>query len=173
MRTVAGALAAVLLVVAPPAAAKVFQTGYLRFQIPDDWACALEGAEWVCQRRDKKVSSESIIIIAAKLRGDQDTLASYLEHLRTPRRWTNIDGGTVVSRVLSSQIRTINGHSWVDAIHHESEVPGFRTRYCATVISDIGVVATFSVRATLYERYLPAFEAMLMSLEATPREGGN
>ncbi|MBG09504.1 MAG: hypothetical protein CME68_12150, partial [Halobacteriovoraceae bacterium] len=54
--------------------AKKFATKYCEFELPPGWECVLEGLEWVCQSSSKERKKEAIIILAAKLRGSQDSL---------------------------------------------------------------------------------------------------
>ena len=54
--------------------AKSFTSQYCEFELPPGWECALEGTEWVCQSSNKDRKKEAIIILAAKIRGSQDSL---------------------------------------------------------------------------------------------------
>jgi hypothetical protein len=45
-----------------------------------------------------------------------------------------------------------------------SEVPGFYTRYLATVKEDLGVAVTFSVTKDLYSTYQPIIDKMVSTL---------
>lgn len=60
----------------------------------------------------------------------------------------------------------------MDALHLESEIPGFYTRYLATVKDGIGVLVTYSVSKNKYQEYAPQFEELVKSLKAFRREGG-
>lgn len=141
-----GFVALVGLAAAQPTNAKEFKNQYITFELPLGWECNLEGSDWVCQRTDPATRRDSIIVMTAKLQGEQDSLPQYLAYLKKPRVWTGLDGGTVTSKVLYARLRTINGVEYVDAQHEESELPGFVTRYLATVRSDIAVLVTYSVR---------------------------
>ena len=54
--------------------AKIFTSHYCQFELPAKWECALEGTEWVCQSVVEDRKREAIIILAAKIRGKQDSL---------------------------------------------------------------------------------------------------
>jgi LPXTG-motif cell wall-anchored protein len=58
----------------------------------------------------------------------------------------------------------INDHQWVDALHLASEVPGFYTRYLATVKEDLGVAVTFSVGKDQYSAYQPVMDKLASTL---------
>jgi len=65
----------------------------------------------------------------------------------------------------------INNHAWVDSLHLESEIPGFYTRYLATVKSDIGVLVTYSINKSKYQQYLEDFDNMVKTLKVFRKPG--
>lgn len=142
-----------------------FHNQFVEFTLPAGWTCQLEDAEWVCQGTDPLNRREAIIVLAAKLKGDQDTLATYADYLKGPRRYSDPKGQEIVSRVKFVRERQVNGYTWIDALHEDSEIPGFLTRYFATVRDDIGVLVTYSVRRDRYMARTPEFEAMVSSLK--------
>ncbi len=150
-----------------------FANQFVEFELPPNWVCLLEGAEWVCQnQQDAAKKKDAIIILAAKIQGDQDTLDQYTAYLKNPKVWSSPQGKSMTSQVKYSQGKTIQDHPWVDALHLESEIPGFYTRYLATVKDGIGILVTYSVNKNKYQEYAPLFEAMVKSLKAFRREGG-
>lgn len=144
--------------------AKRFTSQYCEFELPADWECALEGSEWVCQSTNKDRMKEAIIIMAAKIRGADDSLDKYQDHLKKQKTFKLPGGGTQVSEKKWAKLTTINSHRWIDALHFASEVPGFYTRYLATVKEDIGVVITFSMGKDHYQAYQGVFDKMIASL---------
>jgi hypothetical protein len=66
----------------------------------------------------------------------------------------------------------VNGHPWVDALHLESEIPGFFTRYFATIKDDIGVLVTYSVAKSKYADYRKDFDNMINTLKVFRKAGG-
>ena len=62
--------------------AKKFSSKYCEFELPPGWECALEGTEYVCQSENADRKKESIIILAAKIRGEQDNLDEYMTYLK-------------------------------------------------------------------------------------------
>ena len=149
-----------------------FANQFVEFQLPANWQCSLEGAEWVCQNADGAKKREAIIILAAKLRGDQDSLEAYIDYLKKPKIWTSIDGRTVQSEARYARPSEINGHGWIDSLHLESEIPGFYTRYLATVKLDIGVLVTYSVQKDKYAEYRNDFENLVKTLKVFRKAGG-
>lgn len=158
----------------PSAHAKRFTSQYCEFELPMGWECALEGTEWVCQSDNKERQREAIIILAAKIRGDQDSLDHYQAHLRQTKTFMLPGGKTQVSEPKYARIweSTNDKHPWVDALHLASEVPGFFTRYLATTKEDLGVAVTFSVAKDHYDSYQDVFQAVIDSLRVFRRSSG-
>lgn len=146
------------------AEAKRFTTKYCEFELPSGWECALEGSEWVCQSENAERKKESIIILAAKTRGEQDNLDEYMAYLKKVKEYNLPGGKKQVSEPKSTKLNRINEHQWVDALHLASEVPGFYTRYLATVKEDLGVAVTFSVTKDLYTTYQPIIDKLVSTL---------
>ncbi|MBT4792635.1 MAG: hypothetical protein HON90_13765 [Halobacteriovoraceae bacterium] len=144
--------------------AKRFANGYAEFELPAGWTCIIEGSEWVCQSEDKDRKKEAIIILAAKKRGAQDTLGEYQAYLKQTKTYQLPGAKMQRSEPKTVQTNKINGQTWVDALHLASEVPGFYTRYLATVKADIGVAVTFSVTKSLYNAYKGIFDNVIASM---------
>ncbi len=166
MRSLKTLLFTTVLTLAMPALihAKTFSSQFSEFELPTGWECALEGSEWVCQSEDKDRKKEAIIILAAKYRGEQDSLDQYQAYLKAPKTFTLPGGKTQISEPKSVTIKTINDQRWVDALHLASEVPGFYTRYLATVKDNLGIAVTFSVAKDHYDAYQDIFEKVVATL---------
>lgn len=145
--------------------AKTFSSQFSEFELPTGWDCALEGTEWVCQSDDKDRKKEAIIILAAKYRGEQDSLDQYQAYLKQPKSFNLPGGKTQISEAKSVIVKKINGQLWVDALHLASEVPGFYTRYLATVKDNLGIAVTFSVAKDHYDAYQDIFEKVVATLK--------
>ncbi len=144
--------------------AKRFSSKYCEFELPPGWDCALEGTEYVCQSENADRKKESIIILAAKIRGETDSLDEYMAYLKKPKEYALPGGKRQISEAKSTKLSSINDHQWVDAIHLASEVPGFYTRYLATVKEDLGVAVTFSVGKDHWAEYQPIMEKLASTL---------
>lgn len=144
--------------------AKIFSNQYIQFDLPPGWECALEGSEWVCQSENDDRKREAIIIMAAKIRGEQDSLEKYQAYLNQTKTYSLPGGSSQVSEPRYVKMTQITDHPWIDALHLASEVPGFYTRYLATVKSDLGVAVTFSVVKDLYAKYQPIFDKIISSM---------
>jgi hypothetical protein len=155
-----------------PASAKRFTSQYCEFELPPGWECALEGTEWVCQSSNKDRKKEAIIILAAKIRGSQDSLSQYQAYLKKAKTFTLPGGKTQVSEGKYTKVNRIHGQAWVDSLHMASEVPGFYTRYMATVKEDLGIAVTFSVAKDHYDSYQHLFEKIIQTLKVFRQKKG-
>lgn len=144
--------------------AKRFSSKYCEFELPPGWECALEGTEYVCQSENADRKKESIIILAAKIRGEQDGLDQYMAYLKKSKEYSLPGGKKQISEPKSTKMSKVNDHQWVDALHLASEVPGFYTRYLATVKEDLGVAVTFSVAKDQYAAYQPVMDKLVSTL---------
>ena len=144
--------------------AKRFSSKYCEFELPSGWECALEGSEYVCQSENADRKKESIIILAAKIRGEQDSLDEYMAYLKRAKEYNLPGGKKQISEPKNVKMTSISEQQWVDALHLASEVPGFYTRYLATVKEDLGVAVTFSVTKDLYSTYQPIIDKLVSTL---------
>ena len=153
-----------LLTVSFAAIAKRFANQYIEFDMPNTWECVLEGAEWVCQSTNTARKKEAIIIFAAKNRGPKDSIEEYQAYLKEAKNFMLPGGQALVSEPKYAKAVDVNGHRWIDALHMASEIPGFYTRYMATVKEDLGVVVTFSVSRDAYTTYKSVFDKIIASI---------
>lgn len=149
-----------------------FASQFTEFTLPPKWACSLEGAEWVCQNSDEEKRKEAIIVLAAKLKGPQDSLEQYKAYLETPKQYESVFKKPVTSEPKFATTIDVNGHPWVDSLHSDSEIPGYFTRYFATVKEDIGVLITFSVVKEKYDVYQEDIQNLLKTLKVFRKLGG-
>jgi hypothetical protein len=148
-----------------------FANQFVEFELPPQWQCNLEGAEWVCQSLDEQKKRDAIIVLAAKLKGDQDSLDQYLAYLKNPKTYNSIKNTAVTSQPKYAKNIQIGDHPWVDSLHLASEIPDFYTRYLATVKNDIGVLVTYSINKNKYAEYQPQFETMVNTLKVFRKAG--
>lgn len=161
-----------VLMLSPQAHAIKFSNQFTEFELPAKWQCALEGAEWVCQSLDETKKRDAIIILAAKIKGELDTLERYQQYLTGPRIFTAPNGASIKSTPKTTKTSQINNQPWVDSLHAESEIPGFYTRYLATVKQDIAVLVTYSINKNKYNEYQTQFDEMVKSLKVFRKAGG-
>lgn len=153
--------------------AKSFSNQFVEFQLPEKWECQLDGTEWVCQSTDEQKKRDAIIVLAAKIKkAGMDELDIYKKHLSQKQVYQSLSGETIESEPRYVKDLDISGHTWVDSLHLQSEIPDFYTRYLATVEADLGILVTFSVRKDKYDEYAPDIENMVRSLRAFRKPGG-
>ncbi len=165
-------IASFALAIIPSAFAEKFANQFTEFELPPSWACQLEGAEWVCQSTNELKKKEAIIVLAAKLKGDADSIDQYLKYLNSVKTFTAPNGKPMKSNPRKTTTTNLNGQIWADSLHLESEIPGFFTRYLATVKDDIAVLITYSVAKEKYQSYVPEFENMVRTLKVFRKPGG-
>jgi hypothetical protein len=153
--------------------AKVFRNAYISFELPDTWKCNLEQTEWVCRSEQNKESKEAIIILTAKEVGPTDSIPLYQAHLDAPISVMSKSGPLTSKVVYKSKQETINDQLWVDALHMNSEVPNYFTRYVAAIKKNIAVLVTFSAHKQYYTKYSQDFFKAVMSMRiiASPNLG--
>lgn len=160
------------LLISTQAQAAKFANQFTEFELPVGWTCSLEGAEWVCQSTNDKKKKEAIIVLAAKLKGDQDSIDQYLTYLKGVKTFTSVAGKPMKSEPKYAKTVKLNEHPWVDSLHLESEIPGFFTRYLATIKDDIGVLVTYSISKAKYQDYVQSFETLVRTLKVFRKPGG-
>jgi hypothetical protein len=149
-----------------------FANQFTEFELPPQWQCSLEGAEWVCQSTNESKKKDAIIVLAAKLKGDQDSLDQYLTYLKAVKSYNSVQGKPIKSDPKYAKTVNLNGQAWVDSIHQDSEIPGFTTRYLATVKDGIGVLITYSINKSKYQEYLGDFDNLVRTLKVFVKTGG-
>ncbi len=145
--------------------AKKFATSYVSFDLLNNWHCHPEGTEWICTNKlNRKKASEAMIILTAKQKGPPDSLAQYINHLKSPRVSKSSRGRSFTSKVFHTKQRNINQHMWVDGFHQGSEVPAYYTRYLVTTKGSLAILVTYSAHKNHYKKYASDFAASINSL---------
>ena len=144
-------------------------TAYVTFDHPDGWKCELSQGVWICQSSVETDRKESVVLSIATMASEWDTLENYEKYLKESRPIQDEDGNTLMSKVSYSRKRNINGVNWVDSLQFNSELPGFWSRYLATVhttgSTKLAILITYIVSEERYKTLAPAFERMVSSLK--------
>jgi LPXTG-motif cell wall-anchored protein len=148
----------------PVQAAKKFSNTYIEFSIPDSWSCKEEGGQHVCQPINPEQRKEAIVVMAAKYKGPEDELKNYMSKLNEKREVKDVKGKVYTSKNQYTKWNSLLGTVWVDSQNEDSEVPGFITRYLATVQKGVGIVVTFSAHKSKFSQYSSDFYQMINSL---------
>lgn len=143
-----------------------FSTAYINFALPDNWVCYLEQTEYVCRSKKENESKEAIIIFTAKQKGPTDSINQYVEHLSAPKQFINEKNQKFLSSVtLKPKLVNFNNTQWVDALHFNSEVLNYYTRYLATVKDNIAIIVTFTAHKDVYTKYQSLFNLSVATLK--------
>ncbi|HXP70765.1 MAG TPA: hypothetical protein VOA88_15895 [Candidatus Dormibacteraeota bacterium] len=150
------------LICVSPTPAEIFQSQFLRFQLPDGWHCHLEDDVFVCYPPlPKGHKAPTIIILAAKIAGDDDTLPGYMAYLRKNRSVTGASS-LVEGPKIADDIGKVK---WVEATHFESEIPEFYTTYLATTWNGLSILVTFSGHKSVFPRFRDLILSCINSME--------
>lgn len=144
--------------------AKLFRNSYISFELPPNWDCQLEATEWVCRSQFNDQSREAIIILTAKEKGPSDTFPEYEKHLKEPRQVITGPGKSERSVVQHVKAVSINDQQWIDGWHLSSEIPGYYTRYLATIKKNIAILVTFTAHKKHYTKYSRDFFKAIQSM---------
>lgn len=148
------------------ALAKPFKSQFISLQLPPNWDCKQEELDWVCQPDNLAERAEAILVIVTKATNDiDDTFEKYEQVLSQSRPMRDLLGNSYKSKVNYVRSRDIKGQKWVDSLHLGSEVPGFYTRYIASIKEKVAGLVTYSVAESVYPKYAPVLDQMIDSLE--------
>lgn len=146
--------------------AKPFKTPFIGLQLPPNWDCKQEELDWVCQPDNLAERAEAIVVIVTKAVNDvDDSFDKYEQILNQSRPMRDLLGNSYQSKVSYVRKRDIKGQTWVDALHFGSEIPGFYTRYVASIKEKVAGLVTYSVAESVYPKYSPILEQMIDSLD--------
>ena len=140
------------------------KTAYVSFDHPEGWRCELSQGVWICQSTAENDRRESVVLSIATRATEWDTVDNYLQYLQKPRTIQDEQGKPIESKVTYARKRDINGVTWVDSLQVNSELPGFWSRYIATVQNKLAILITYVVSEENYQRLAPQFERMVASL---------
>jgi len=145
--------------------ARTFKNAYISFEMLDTWKCNLEQTEWVCRAEDPQEAKEAVIILTAKEKGPTDTFPLYEAHMNAPITTPSRNGTSMTSAVVYKAMQNkINDQVWLDALHTNSEVQNYHTRYLATIKDQIAILITFSAHNRYYAKHSTNFNNTIKSL---------
>jgi hypothetical protein len=167
MRLYTIALSVIVLAYSLPALA--LNTKYVSFDHPDGWVCEFSKGVFVCQSSTAPDREESVVLSIATLATEWDTIENFEDYLKTPRTIEDDAGNKITSEVRYVRKRNINGSVWVDSLQFNADLPGFWSRYVATVSdtpkAKLAILVTYIVSDERYKALAPQFERMVSSLK--------
>lgn len=146
--------------------AKTFKSKFIRLELPSNWDCKQEERDWVCQPDNLAERNEVILVIVIKEVDPQDdNFDKYEKILSTQKDMRDLLGNSYKSNVKYTKRSTIQGQVWVDSLHFGSEIPGFYTRYIASIDQKIAGLVTYSVAETVYPKWAEVMDRLVNSLK--------
>jgi hypothetical protein len=146
--------------------AKRFQTEFVSLDLPTNWDCKKEEIDWVCQSDNLAERSEALVIIVTKAVNEvDDSLEKYKEVLGQTRPMRDLLGNSYTSEVRYVNEKDIRGHLWIDSLQLGPEIPGFYSRYVASIEDKVAALITYSVAQSVYPKYAQTLDAMIDSME--------
>ena len=146
------------------------ETEDFAIQLPDGWSCDPDESVIVCTELNDERRKSAIVLINYKTAGPTDTLAEARSRLNKPKSTRVENGAPRLSRVVSFQDRSINGLTWIEALHFEGELPDYYTYYLATKKSGKFFLITLSAFKGAWDKYRPQFENIIASLRIVAPE---
>ena len=146
--------------------AKPFANNFIEFNIPDAWGCSEAGDNWTCQPLDPKKNKEAVIVMAAGSQGPGDSMQEYYTFLNGSLYVYNPTSNAKAKSTPSyTQYKEIFGQKWVDSQHLSTAVPGYYTRYLATVKDGRAVLFTVTVEKSKYNIYMSELYKLIESMK--------
>lgn len=153
-------------------AAKRFKTEFIELELPPGWDCTKEEIDYVCQPDNLTHRSEAIVIVAVKnVNPVDDNFEKYQEVLNESREMRDLLGNNYQSEVKYVRFKEILEKRWIDSLQFGSEIPGFYTRYVASIEGKIAGLVSYSIAESVYAKWSPILEKMLgtMRLRYDPK----
>lgn len=157
---------ALMLMIPGAGRATTFRSSYVEFDLPDEWTCELETTAWVCTDDKEGRQKSALIVLAAKVKGPDDRLDSYEDHLAATRPVTDGRGNQLgrSSRVDFVRRDVIGDRTWIRARHYESELAGYFTEYLASTTDTLAILITFSAYEEYFDRSFDRFFPAILSI---------
>lgn len=158
-------LTLLLMMASPFASAFTFSNDYLSFQISDDWSCAQNGINYVCEPKDQTRKRYSIITVTAKHAGPMDTIESFESYLKKPRSHQMGSNTPVMSQVMDVSKKEVQKWPWIYGLHMSSEIKDFYTIYLATIKNNVAIMVTLSSEKTQWESIKPSYDTLIGTIQ--------
>ncbi len=149
----------------PMAQAMELNTDQISVQFPPSWSCDLDGSSFLCSDKSEGRQKSAVVLIHQKIAGPAENMDLFRTQLKAPKSPKGKDGTPVLSRLVSFQDRSIQGQTWVEALHFEGELPEFFTYYLATRKGNHAFLVTLSAHQSQWEKYRPVFEKIIDSMQ--------
>ncbi len=136
-----------------------------RIQFPQNWSCTPDTNIFICTEDSKEKLKPGVIIFQYGPAGPLDTVDQFRTRLSKPRPFKTKDGLPGMSRVISLQNKNINGQTWFESLHFESEIPDYYTYYLATRRGNMQFLMTLTSHKDQWAKYKQDFERTMASVQ--------
>ena len=151
---------------APRAWSKTFRSKFVTLDLPPNWDCQQEELDWVCQPENPNLRNEALVVIVTKATNPtDDSLPKYEEYLKNPKQMRDLVGNTYTSEIKYVKQKKIRDLMWVDSLQIGSEVPGFVSRYVASIKEQIAALISYHVGESVFPKWAETLDKMIESAE--------
>ncbi len=142
-----------------------FQTSFVKVELPTSWSCKNEFGQSLCRSSINSEAREAYLTIKAKLSSNQDSLENYLTILNNPKTFIDNESKVGLSKVYSCSRTNLNGIEWVQALHLNSEVKNYFSKYFVTTKGDLSLSVEFSFHQSKNSKYAKIIEEFSKHIE--------
>ncbi len=143
---------------------KGFSNSYLEAEIPNSWTCETYKKLWICKDFNQK-KVDIITYMRAKLTGAGESFLNYESLLKKPRTTSNQKGSSITSTVKDVKRISINGYTWVKALHSNSELENYYTYYLFTTKNNISIAINISLHKSVFKKNQKLVQNFINSLK--------
>lgn len=148
------------------ASAKSFKSKFISLELPPNWDCQQEELDWVCQPDNPNLRNEAIVVIVTKaVNPTDDTFDKYKEYLKQTKPMRDLLGKGYTTQVKYVKDKKIREQMWVDSLQIGSEIPGFVSRYVASIKEQVAGLISYHVAESVFPKWAEILDRMIDSAE--------
>lgn len=136
-----------------------FMNSYLEMDMPREFRCTDQVAsKWVCVLKNN--IQDFTVVTNAVTAGPYDNNAGFMGFFGK-----RFKGFTKKAKFMYIKSRDINGQSWIEAQHKNSEKEGYLSRYLITSKGNSAFIAVFNIKTSKAKKYAAKLYTMVQSLK--------
>ena len=148
------------------ASAKSFRSKFISIELPPNWDCQQEELDWVCQPDNPNLRNEAIVVIVTKaVNPADDTFDKYKEYLKQTKPMRDLLGKGYTTQVKYVKDKKIRDQMWVDSLQIGPEIPGFISRYVASIKEQVAGLISYHVAESVFPKWAEILDKMIDSAE--------
>ncbi|MEI7440494.1 MAG: hypothetical protein WCK43_02555 [bacterium] len=153
-------------VLSASASAKSFRSKFISMELPPNWDCQQEELDWVCQPDNPNLRNEAIVVIVTKaVNPPDDTFDKYKEYLKQTKAMRDLLGKGYTTQVKYVKDKKIRDQMWVDSLQIGPEIPGFISRYVASIKEQVAGLISYHVAESVFAKWAEVLDKMIDSAE--------